>query len=788
MSLWCSCRYNGGQSRMGLLRSSVLVTAFLLSSGVGAEESASMIRGPYLQMATPDSITVVWRSDKPIEPVVRYGLQLGKQEQTEEDNVFRRIAPVVDKTPAEHFARLHSAEPNTYQYEMTLTGLQPETKYFYSVWDGDKPLADADKNRFFETHPAVGESRNTRLWVVGDSGTGTPEQHKVYQTALDYVAKTKAPIDLYLHVGDMAYTSGEDKEFQKNFFDIYQPTLQNTVVWPSMGNHEGFVSSGKTADGPYYDAYVTPTGGEAGGVPSGTEAYYSFDYGNIHFICLDSHDLDRFPDGLMARWLERDLQATEAEWLIAFWHHPPYTKGSHDSDTQDWGIEMREHIMPILEKHGVDVVFTGHSHVYERSMLIDKAYHTPTTSEGVVLDDGDGHMHGDGAYHKSHGLNPHEGTAQIVTGHGGAPLARIGAMPVMRQSILEHGSMIIDIEGDTLTAKNIGVSGRVIDEFHLVKKGRVKPTIVKNPWSPVGPKITPAGGSFPAGAVSLSHSGYWESGEIRFTLDGSEPTLDSPLYEGPIELPKGSNIVSLKAASFKGKDEQPSMATIANYKAFGPDIPRARNPITVDGKLDDWSQWQGEAIVLGAEFQIIDSKMNAAWNGSKDLGAELKLAWAPEGLYFAVSVVDDVYLPAANNYVLGFDNMTFMIDGRLPENRNTTSLGDGAYMVIISEDANAIGEKTRALSLMKDVFNDKVYQYKAQRTKGGYLVEFFVPFSEALFKGQDFGVGRELQLSLTLIDHDSPGEFKAKAVNWGALPDRSALKRSTYWKPMRLGE
>ncbi|NIB42359.1 hypothetical protein HBA55_22320 [Pseudomaricurvus alkylphenolicus] len=772
-----------GNSHKRLLVSAALASMFLFSSPVSSEESAAVIRGPYLQLATPDAITVVWRSDKPIDPVVRYGLKADKQVQEESDNVFQRIAPVVDSKPDKHFARLHSAAPNTYQYEMTLTGLEPETKYFYSVWDGDKPLVEADKDLFFETHPQAGDSRATRLWVVGDSGNGTPTQHKVYEAARNFVKETNNPIDLYLHVGDMAYESGEDDEFQKNFFDIYQPTLQNTVVWPTMGNHEGFISTGITADGPYYDAYVSPTGGEAGGVPSGTEAYYSFDYGNIHFICLDSHDLDRFPNGLMAQWLERDLQSTRADWLIAFWHHAPYTKGSHDSDIQLQGLEMREQIMPILEKYGVDLVLTGHSHIYERSMLVDKAYHTPTTSEGVVLDDGDGHIHGDGAYHKSHGLNPHEGTAHIVTGHGGgATSARRGVMPIMRQSMLEHGSVIVDIEGDMLTAKMIGGSGQIRDEFHLVKKGRVKPKIVKQPWSPVGPEVTPAGGPFPEVPVAIAHSGYWEDGEIHYTLDGTEPTRESARYKGPIELPQDASLVTLKAASFKGKKLQPSLASTAKYKAFGPDIPLARNRIAVDGKLDDWAQWQGEPIVLD-ETTLNEGEETGVWGGPDDLSADIKLAWRKEGLYFAVTVTDDVYLPAEHDMVIVFDNLTFMVDGRGAENRTDSTMGQGAYMTIVSADVSGEGHRSLSYTPMFDN-----YTYAAQRTERGYVAEFFVPFSEKLFPDQGFKAGREIQLAVSIIDQDGPDSDGANVMAWGALVAEDIIKSTTYWKPMRLAE
>src|SRR4029450_1136767 len=116
-----------------------------------------------------------------------------------------------------------------------------------------------------------------------------------------------------------------------------------------------------TQTGPYYDIFTLPRNAEAGGVASGTEAYYSFDYGNIHFICLDSFDTPRSATGAMAQWLQRDLADTTQDGIIAFWHHPPYSKGSHDSDTQTPLIEMRQNFLPILEAGGVDLVLSGHS-------------------------------------------------------------------------------------------------------------------------------------------------------------------------------------------------------------------------------------------------------------------------------------------------------------------------------------------------------------------------------------------------------------------------------------------
>jgi hypothetical protein len=258
----------------------------------------------------------------------------------------------------------------------------------------------------------AGTVRPTRFWVLGDGGTGREAQAAVHQTTIKTMANEAKQLDFWIHVGDMAYNTGRDVEFQTRFFEPYETTLRNKVCWPAMGNHEGSNSSGSTGRGPYYDAYVVPTRGETGGLASGTEAYYSFDFANIHFICLDSHDLSRKPGDPMANWLKADLEKAKADWLIAFWHHPPYTKGSHDSDKETDLTEMRKYIMPIIESGGVDLVLTGHSHIYERSMLMDGAYATPTVSENFILDDGDGDPDGDGAYRKSSGINSHEGTVQ----------------------------------------------------------------------------------------------------------------------------------------------------------------------------------------------------------------------------------------------------------------------------------------------------------------------------------------------------------------------------------------
>ncbi len=508
--------------------------AFCLSFGAFEADAQSLARHPYLQRATPGSITIVWRTLGQTIPIVRYGEQPDSLDvEVLPVNTIVRLAPDIEG-PA-NLPRLHSAPADHYQYETSITGLQPDTTYYYGVYHGDQLLAGGNEDHRFTTLPQDGLPSSLRLWITGDTGEGSPSQIASFDAMRTWIAEDGRPVDAYLHLGDMAYEEGLDSEFSSNFFDIYRDMICNTVIWPTMGNHEGCTSSGVTGIGPYYDAYAVPTQGEAGGTPSGTEAYYSFDIGPVHFICLNSHDLDRSPTGAMAQWLEIDLETTNADWLIAFWHHPPYTKGSRDSDYELELIEMREWVMPILEAGGIDLVLAGHSHVYERSMLIDGAYSTPSTAVGVILDDRDGDPSGDGPYRKSEALNPNEGTISVVAGNGEGSGA-IGRHPLMRATITEVGSLILDIDGDTATGRMINTEAEVSDTIQLVKRGIVTPEVVQYPWQPVGPTFLVERFEPGMTQVEVFPLPAAPDAAVHYTTDGTTPSLDSPVADGPVQI------------------------------------------------------------------------------------------------------------------------------------------------------------------------------------------------------------------------------------------------------------
>jgi hypothetical protein len=272
-------------------------------------------------------------------------------------------------------------------------------------------------------------------------------------------------------LGDNAYYTGTDEQYQAAVFEMYPSMLRQTVLWPTIGNHDTAFSYNPPPTLPYFNIFSLPKDGEAGGVPSGTEKYYSYDYANIHFVCMDSMGSDRSSNGPMCTWLQADLEANTNEWLIAYWHHPPYSKGSHDSDWEFELIQMRTNVLPILEAHGVDLVLTGHSHSYERSFLLDGHYGPSTSlSPDMIMDPGSGREDGDTPYTKPlHGGNPRQGAVYIVAGSSGQISGGWLNHPAMFVSLNQLGSLVLDIDGNRLDAKFLRADGVVADHFTLMK-------------------------------------------------------------------------------------------------------------------------------------------------------------------------------------------------------------------------------------------------------------------------------------------------------------------------------
>jgi hypothetical protein len=468
--------------------------------------SGTLQRGPYLNMANENSIVVRWRSSQAVVGRVRYGLASGTLDQ------------FTDETSAKT------------DHEIRLTGLTPYTRYYYSVGSAADALTpetvDTTSVRSgaytfptptaadytFRTSPVPGTATNTRIWVVGDCGRGSATQAAGRDAYYNWMG-SHVP-DLNLQMGDNAYNSGTDTEYQTGYWLMYPTIFRKLPQWSCVGNHDANNGdTSPTANWPYYDMFTFPTAGEAGGVASGTEHYYSFNYGNIHFISLDSQASStntieaNGADGPMAAWLRQDLAANTATWTIVFFHHPPYSKGSHNSDTETQMVNMRVRFNPILEAGGVDLVLNGHSHNYERSVLLDGHYGISSTiTSAMKLNAGNGSTTGfttafttagdsgkirnaangfvatatvngavippDGAYIKPlTGPRDHFGTVYNVAGMSGQADGGSLDHAAMYISYDTVGTVNLDINGNTLVATYVQADGNTPDNYTIIKQG-----------------------------------------------------------------------------------------------------------------------------------------------------------------------------------------------------------------------------------------------------------------------------------------------------------------------------
>jgi hypothetical protein len=430
-----------------LRRLGLVILALLVLYAVGRPLQMWMdgfysgVREPYLQMLSANAVSLRWQSKEPTMGVVRYGERADKLDQSIKEN----------RTDEEH--------------EVRLTQLKPDTKYFYSA--GDEAKENFTGSSFwFKTAPV--DSQAVRFWVTGDQGYPNIIQDQVRDAMLGWLKQNprsseNAPLDFWMTTGDNAYRSGSNKQFQAGFFEPYKTILRNTPVWPVYGNHD-------SRRWVFFDLFTFPTKAESGGVASGSEHYYSFDYANIHIVVLDTEEGDLDVDGVMLNWLKKDLQETKQQWLLAFSHHPPYTKGSHNSDNKRDSrgrlIAVRENILPILETAGVDVVLSGHSHMYERSELMNCHYGDSSSfNKSMIRQETKNNKY----YKKENKISANSGTIYTVIGSSSkvdnGPLDH----PALPHSYQEAGSIVLDIKENKLQAYFINQDGFVSDQFEIVK-------------------------------------------------------------------------------------------------------------------------------------------------------------------------------------------------------------------------------------------------------------------------------------------------------------------------------
>lgn len=497
---------------------SVLSFCLLLFSESVAQQP-KITRGPYLQMAyskklnefaSTASVTIRWWTNVPTIGRVVYSSE-------PEFELLGQGSPIVEEASA------------VTDHKITLTGLKANQQYRYYIGGTvvTQPpsfpvIHETSPDHFFKTPPLPGTKQKVKMWVLGDFGYTNPfpkvanRQDSVIDAWKDFMAVNKTgPMDLWLWLGDNAYEQGNAQEYQRRIFlkdsTRYDFMFRQTPFYATPGNHDYYDGTkpgddltpnrlGKNVH--YYSVVDNFKNGEGGGEPSLTEAYYSFDYANIHFISLDTWGFEKpgddykkilDPNGVQAQWLKRDLAKANANpdinWVIVFTHMPPYTGGSHNSDKEDDLIHIRKNLVPILDAYKVDMVVTGHSHGYERSRLMRE--HTALSTDfsaaintPVLTSNAQDDARFDGTpkscfYYKNSAAAKNEGIVYVVNGGGGRePEEVLGDNDrnkelVGRLMAAKHiwggGSMYIEVENKRLTAKFIAADKRILDQFTIFK-------------------------------------------------------------------------------------------------------------------------------------------------------------------------------------------------------------------------------------------------------------------------------------------------------------------------------
>jgi acid phosphatase type 7 len=354
-------------------------TRSLLGGATGLEQP----REPYVQGVTAHSAVICWVSERPDAGVVEYGKtpELGSEEA--DARVGRRHA-------------------------VALAGLDPGSTYHYRVGGvGGYPSAGS-----FRTAP-LDEDSKFSFAVVGDSGSGGKGQ-----LAVAALLGRVRP-DLILHTGDVVYPAGQERHYDRRFFVPYRNLIKTVPVFPVLGNHDVVKGDGAA----FLENFHPPLGG-----PGSTKRYYSFDWGNAHFVALDSelYHGDRGSDPEEQKdFLEQDLAATRKRWKVAFLHRSPYGSSRHGGDGR-----VREDLEPLFARHGVDLVFGGHDHVYERTV-------------------------------------PIRGVTYVVSGGGGRRLYPAGKGELTAFSKSAHHAVFVRVGGGRLLLEAVETGGKVVDRLEL---------------------------------------------------------------------------------------------------------------------------------------------------------------------------------------------------------------------------------------------------------------------------------------------------------------------------------
>ncbi len=360
-----------------------------------------LVAGPMVQMVGPSGFTVVWQTNHPGRGHL---------------HVFDQNGSVADV----------EASFEDEQYEATVCNLKPGRPYRYHITQSDH-WAEKTLGGPWSCRTDSGRTGSFRMLAFGDSGMASFSQYKL----ADKMVVEKA--DVVIHTGDLVYPMGTPQLYPDAFYGAYPDMIASAPFMPVIGNHDYQVEGGR----PMLRAFVLPRNGPTGTDP---ERHYWFDYGCARFAAIDSDVDEAELQDKVAPWLKTVFGNAADLWRFVYFHHPPYTGAAkHLPDKK-----TKRTLVPVMEELGVDLVFNGHNHLYERTH--------PLRGDQIVDDA--------------------QGIIYIVTGAGGANRYAMQA-PASRPAYVhayfdaDFSFTIADVAPRSFACKQIDLKGRVVDRWEL---------------------------------------------------------------------------------------------------------------------------------------------------------------------------------------------------------------------------------------------------------------------------------------------------------------------------------
>ena len=363
--------------------------------------------------------TITWQTDSPAKGQIRYAMA---------DNPE---FPAAARTIEAQMQEISTNKGIRYVHSVTINGLKPGSHYIYQAGHGTVWSETGQ----FRTEPQAVEKFT--FLILGDSQS---TDYNVWGTVLRKAVDSNPGVAFAAHVGDLVDVGQNYAEWDA-WFRHTKGVFDSLPLMPAIGNHETYTPERKFSPPVLFKALLAlPDNG-----PQGLEEHsYSFDYANAHFVVLDSQIGEQrqfYPDMLerQAHWLDRDLRQTQKTWKIVLLHRPLYDNKSFQDN-----LLVRSTLAPLFDKHKVDIVFSGHDHVYART------------------------------YKLQGGKQNLEGTVYVAAGRSGTKTyqtARANPLNEVFYNPLEEPIYLTaKVMSDSIVVKAFSQGGTLIDSWALNKK------------------------------------------------------------------------------------------------------------------------------------------------------------------------------------------------------------------------------------------------------------------------------------------------------------------------------